>query len=568
MSAVPTNWTVARLGDVSDVIRGITFPATAKQLSKTANNVCCLRTANVQREVNWADVYFVPREFVKRQDQLVRPGDILMSLANSYELVGKVALAKHVPHETAFGAFLGAVRPRTSIEGQYLFHFLRTPFAQSALRDGSSQTTNIANISVGRLGELRVPLAPRPEQKRIADKLDALLARVDACRDRLERVPTILKRFRQAVLSSAMVGTLTETWRVSQAEDSAGVNLAERLVAQHLAAGGHRVGNAADPTEGVHDLSAESLPAGWGLTTLRDAVDPQRPVTYGILKPGPELSGGIPYVRVADFPNDRLALGGIRRTSPAIDAEFKRSRLRAGDLLLSIRGTVGRLVEIPQELEGANITQDTARLAIQPMLNRSFVLWYLRSEHAQSRMRRAVKGVAVRGINIGDVRALQLPVPSRAEQDEIVRCIESLFDLADSMEVRFQTARSCVERLTPALLEKAFRGGLVPQDPSDEPASKLLERIGLETPARVPGRRRMPPSRSTDLKPAIEGNLLDIISHLPKAGFTFDELRQASSADYESLKERLFALLADADSGVEQFFDTDAKSMKLRRVRK
>jgi type I restriction enzyme S subunit len=96
---------------------------------------------------------------------------------------------------------------------------------------------------------------------------------------------------------------------------------------------------------------------------------------------------------------------------------------------------------------------------------------------AQDRMKGSTKGVAVRGINIGDVRALQLPLPSREEQDEIVRRVEILFAYSDRLEARCQTARAQVGKLTPALLAKAFRGELVPQDPNDEPATALLERI-------------------------------------------------------------------------------------------
>jgi type I restriction enzyme, S subunit len=173
-----------------------------------------------------------------------------------------------------------------------------------------------------------------------------------------------------------------------------------------------------------------------------------------------------------------LNLSTIRKTSPKMDGEFRRSRLRPGDVLLSIRGTVGRLIVIPKALDGANITQDSARLSIQPAANRDYVLWYLRSEVAQSRMKRATKGVAVRGINIGDVRALQVPLPPRDEQDEIVWRIASLFAWADRLEARHAAARAHVERLTPALLAKAFRGELVPQDPADEPASELLKRLG------------------------------------------------------------------------------------------
>jgi type I restriction enzyme S subunit len=414
----------------------------------------------------------------------------------------------------------------------------------------------------------KMPFAPLAEQLRIVNKLDTLLARLDACRDRLDRVPAILKSFRKTVLSRAMIGTLTADWRSAQKVVEDGTELATLLAREHAAAGGHRPGNAASPTEGVHDVALEDLPARWGLTTLREAVEPNRPITYGILKPGPELADGVLYVRVADFPNDRLDLSGIRRTSPTMDAEFKRSRLRTNDLLLSIRGTVGRVIKIPPELEAANITQDSARLSIQPALNTSFVLWYLRSEPAQSRMRRAVKGVAVRGINIGDVRALQLPVPSRAEQDEIVRRIESIFALADALEARLAAARDQVDRLSPALLAKAFRGELLPQDPNDEPAARLLERIALAKQTPVNGRKSVPSSRSTDLKRESKQKLSDIIRQMPMPNFTFDELRQAATGDYESIKDELFALLADEGSGVEQFFDANEKSMKLRRIRK
>lgn len=486
MTALPRGWTSLPIGELislnpktdasDDTIAG--FSPMPRLGTRYRDSV-----GFEQRQ--WGEIR---KSYVHFQD-----GDVLLAKITPCFENGKAGLVRGMPSGIGAGSSEYFVcRPDTSLlDPRCLLAFFKT---ERFLKEGETRMTGSVGhkrVPKDYLLSTEIPLPPLAEQQRIADKLDALLARVDACRDRLDRLPAILKRFRQSVLSSAMLGALTEDWRVAQDEHSEGVKLAEQLEANHVAAGGHRAGNAAEPTEGVHDLSVETFPSGWGLATLRDAVDPQRPITYGILKPGPELSDGIPYVRVADFPNDRLALDGIRRTSPAIDAEFKRSRLRAGDLLLSIRGTVGRLIEIPQELENANITQDTARLAIQSLLSRSFVLWYLRSEHAQSRMRRAVKGVAVRGINIGDVRALQLPVPSRAEQDEIVRRIEALFALADAIEARYSNARAQVDRLTPAVLAKAFRGELVPQDPNDEPASALLERLrnGEDTVRQTPSRR-------------------------------------------------------------------------------
>jgi len=104
------------------------------------------------------------------------------------------------------------------------------------------------------------------------------------------------------------------------------------------------------------------------------------------------------------------------------------------------------------------------------------------------------RGVAVRGINIGDVRALQLPLPPRAEQAEIVRRVEALFAFADRFNDRLSQARAAANRLTPAVLAKAFRGELVPQDPTDEPAQDLLDRLRAARASEPPGRRRRQPA--------------------------------------------------------------------------
>lgn len=359
----------------------------------------------------------------------------------------------------------------------YRYYFTSAYFRALICTDVTGVGGSLTRAQPKKVATFPVPVAPLNEQKRIADKLDAILARVDACREHLDRVPVILKRFRQSVLVAATTGKLTEDWREKFPQRVDAQHNADLIHAAHEEAGGHKAGNAAAPTEDVHDLSVDMFPKGWALATMRDVVIPDRPITYGILKPGPELSEGVPYVRVADFPGEKLNLASIRKTSPEVDEDFKRSRLRPGDLLLSIRGTVGRLVVIPDELAGANITQDSARLSVQSAVNRDYVLWYLRSSMAQDRMKGSTKGVAVRGINIGDVRALQLPLPSREEQDEIVRRVESIFAYADRLESRYTGARSQVEKLTPATLAKAFRGELVQQDSNDEPAAALLRRL-------------------------------------------------------------------------------------------
>ena len=154
---LPDSWSWVALGEVIDIVRGITFPADQKTREAAPGRIACLRTSNVQLAIEWDDLLFVDRSFMGREDQLIQHHDIVMSMANSRELVGKVALIEHVPHaEATFGGFLGVLRPR-KIEPRYAMAVLRTPYARSLLIDSSSQTTNIANVSLAKLRPLPFP---------------------------------------------------------------------------------------------------------------------------------------------------------------------------------------------------------------------------------------------------------------------------------------------------------------------------------------------------------------------------------------------------------------------------
>ncbi|MBN8722755.1 MAG: restriction endonuclease subunit S [Acidobacteria bacterium] len=342
------------------------------------------------------------------------------------------------------------------------------------------KSSAIPGINRENIYSIKIPLPPLNEQRRIVAKLEVLLGKVDGCQKRLEKIPRILKRFRQSVLAAACDGRLTADWREGNKDVEPAINLLNYLKKKHEKAGGHKRGNAALPTEDVHTLTKESLPETWELTELKELCEPNKPITYGILKPGLDTPQGIPYIRVADFPEDKINLSNLKRTSIEIDSQYLRSKLKEGDILLSIRGTVGRVCIVPTELNNANITQDSARLSIQKEVESKYIFYVLKAIQTQLRMQKAIKGVAIRGINIGDVRVLQIPLPPLAEQQEIVRRVESLFKLADQLEGRYQKAKSYVDKLTQSILAKAFRGELVAQDPNDEPASVLLERIKQE----------------------------------------------------------------------------------------
>ena len=160
-------------------------------------------------------------------------------------------------------------------------------------------------------------------------------------------------------------------------------------------------------------------------------------------------------MRVVDMREGGVAVAGVKRTTPEMSQQYRRSLLRSGDLLVSIRGHVGRLALIPDELEGANITQDSARLSVSAV-SRHYVLEALRTPALQRWMARRIKGVAVQGINLGDLRKLPLPVPPLELQAAFAqRCeAQARARRAQASSVRF------VDGLFGSLQQRAFAGEL------------------------------------------------------------------------------------------------------------
>jgi type I restriction enzyme S subunit len=181
---------------------------------------------------------------------------------------------------------------------------------------------------------------------------------------------------------------------------------------------------------------------------LEQVVDPDRPITYGIVQPGPDIPGGVPYVRVVDIQNGTVLSSQLRRTSEDIARAYRRSAIVAGDLLVSIRGHVGRTAIVPTDAAGANLTQDTARIAVLPTTDSRYVRRCIESPVARRWLVQHTKGVAVTGINLGDLRRLPLPLPPLPEQ----RRIADILDKADS--IRWKRKEGLV--LTDALLRSAF----------------------------------------------------------------------------------------------------------------
>jgi len=220
---IPKHWRSASFGGVADIIRGVTFPGSAKITHPMEGYVACLRTANVQQEVDWNDLIYIPKDRVKKASQWIKLGDCIISMANSYELVGKVSLVKAVPVASSFGGFIGVVRS-LGINEQYLYLFLNSQYMQSAMRNTSSQTTNIANISLAGIHPIPFAFPGLEEQKRIVAKVDELMALCDKLEAQQQQQANNVLRANTAAINALLNSEPQQTEKNQKTSATVSVN--------------------------------------------------------------------------------------------------------------------------------------------------------------------------------------------------------------------------------------------------------------------------------------------------------------------------------------------------------
>ncbi|OAV72238.1 Type I restriction enzyme EcoKI specificity protein [Bacteroidales bacterium Barb4] len=182
---LPRGWIIAQLSDICVYERGITFPSSAKQMSKSCDSIACVRTANVQEILELDDLWYIDKKYIKNNStKLLRDGDIIMSTANSRELVGKTSYVETVQQEMTFGGFVMVIRTQ-QIDSKYIFYLLRSMFGKGLFANGSTQTTNIANINTVVLGNFSILIPPLEEQKRIVKKIETTFQILDSIQNNI-----------------------------------------------------------------------------------------------------------------------------------------------------------------------------------------------------------------------------------------------------------------------------------------------------------------------------------------------------------------------------------------------
>jgi type I restriction enzyme, S subunit len=385
------------------------------------------------------------------------------------------------------------LRPFDGIDADFVAYFL-TANEQSILRECSKDGTTVASIEVGRLKNVQIPIAPLNEQRRIVAKIEELFSDLDAAVAALERVQAKLKRYRAAVLKVAVEGKLTAEWRAQRPNTEPASALLARILAERrrrweeeqlakfTALGKTPPTNwqkkYVEPTP--PDTSGlPELPQGWCWARMEQLISFLK---NGYFQPPTEATSGPRLLRINAVRPMRVNLDEMRYID-CLDSAGSEYLVADGDLLFTrYNGSVDLLgvVGMVRNCTEAVLHPDKL-IRVKAVLGQPLPA-YLELACNVGESRRHIVGRArttagQTGISGGDIRDMPVPLPPLVEQERVVAEAEQHLSVLVATEGLIEQNLQRATRLRQGILREAFEGRLVPQDPTDEPASELLRRI-------------------------------------------------------------------------------------------
>ncbi|WP_437736408.1 hypothetical protein [Sorangium sp. So ce1335] len=440
---------------------------------------------------------FDPREF---EVYRLRPGDVLLNEASgSASEVGKPAVWYGEIEGACFQNTLIRVRSHAPLPEYIYYHFLSD--ARSGRFADAGKGIGINHLGADRISTWALRLAPLAEQRRIVAKIGALTAKSRRAKEALDAIPPLLDRFRQSVLAAAFRGDLTADWREKNPDVEPAEELLKRIRAERRqrweeaelakmrakgkVPGDDRWKEKYEEPEPLDASELPELPEGWCWTTIETVghllLGRRRAPEYVEGEDGRVLR---PYVRVANVKRDRLDLSDVLRM-PFNDDELAIYRLKPGDIILS-EGQSPELVGQSAVYDGGHedlcIQATVHRFRpYRPGVSTEYSQLVFLSHLFTGVFRRAAS-LTTNIAHLTSERLRPLPFPLAPLQEQSVISGRARYALERSIRIQ-RTIEQAVQSLKlqeQCLLAKAFRGELVPQDPNDEPASVLLERLRAE----------------------------------------------------------------------------------------
>lgn len=425
LGEIPTHWNVERLKwTVTDCKNG--FWGDSPEGDESDINT--VRVADFDRfALRVPDQDFTVRSVPpeKRDGRVLEPGDLLLekSGGGDKQPVGVVMLYD-LDRPAVCSNFIARMPVADGYDPSFL-RYLHGALYEAGINERAiKQSIGIQNLDADFYLDHEVGLPPLDEQRAIAAFLDRETEQIDALIEKKEQLIDLLEEKRTALIS--------------------------RVVTKGL-----------DADVEMQDSGVEwlgEIPAHWESSRLKWCTRQDTSICYGIVQPGDHVEDGVPFVQTTNISTGTFELDYLQRTSQKIAAEYSRSRLEAGDVILGIRASIGAAYVVPKELEGANLSRGIARIAVSDEVQAEYLKFYLSSNHAENYWSLAQQGATFNEVSIANVRELSVPLPPFAEQHQIADYLAVRTELVDRLISKVNEAIDRLKEYRTALISAAVTG--------------------------------------------------------------------------------------------------------------
>jgi len=477
---LPEGWASTTIREAIEIIdyRGRTPPF-------SEDGIPHLRSSNIKNgQVVWEGLRFVSEEtyevFMTRG--LPHVGDVLFTTEAP---LGEVALAPEQQFSLAQRMMI--LRPNPNLlESSFLLYQIKNEEFQSKLKTTGTGST-VTGVSSRNFQPLELLIAPLNEQKRIVATIEALRERSQKARSALLAIPELCNKFRQSVLAAAFRGDLTAAWREQNPDVEPASVLLERISTE--------LGQNFNDVQSEIDRADSLIPTSWAWARLKVIVKKIQPGNNFLCPEVPVTDNTVGLVKISAVtwgkfnPKETKTIADPSKVDPNLF-------IQPGDLLVTRANTL--------ELVGASVVVDEIHYKIMLSdkvwrvdvleVDKNYINFYLRSKDGRKEIESRATGnqLSMRNISQNAFKEIVIAIPPLEEQKEIVQQIASCFNSVDHIKQQYLETKDYLDHLDRSILAKAFRGELVEQDPNDEPASVLLDRIRADREQQMQGKIKKP----------------------------------------------------------------------------
>ena len=390
-------WRTVKLGDACLIQSGNSIAA--KKKTELFTNVVgkpyvATKDVGFDGEIDYQNGIYIPQEHVSSFK--VSPSGSTLVCAEGGSAGRKIAFSTN---DCCFVNKLFSITPSDTFDAKYIFYYTLSEEFQSQFKGALHGL--IGGVSLKKIKDFTISFPPLAEQQRIVAKLNAAFAEIEK-------------------LGTAQSCKLRET-------DTLIASALEKMLIQH-----------ASPANSVE---------------LQSLCESNRGITYGVIKLGEEVENGIPCLRTSNVRKRKIITRGMKRIAGELSREYERTILNGGEVLVNVRGTLGGVAVVPEDMAGWNVSREVAMVPIDTCkANADYISLWISSPTSEKWLHGNTRGAAYQGINLSDLRKLPVALPAREVQDEMVIQFNKLQRQIDTVKEKIETAMNEIATLQSTIL--------------------------------------------------------------------------------------------------------------------